>query len=96
MNNKTESILLILIRQLTSSSLHIYASATIGEGVSLYKLKIYNRSDLLKKFLLAIFIHGSHNFSCIFKPNKNIYSQIILYSNKLLELRKKIQNYDKN
>jgi RsiW-degrading membrane proteinase PrsW (M82 family) len=96
MNNKTESILLILIRQLTSSALHTYASATIGEGVSLYKLKIYNRSDLLKKFLLAIFIHGLHNFSCIFIPSKNIYLQIISYSHRLLKLRKKIQNYDKN
>lgn len=96
MNNKKESILLILIRQLTSSALHTYASATIGEGVSLYKLKIYNTSKLLRKFLLAIFIHGLHNFSCIFIPNKNIYSQIISYSDKLLKLRKKIQNYDKN
>ena len=47
MGTKLKSTYLILLRQFTSSCLHTYASAIIGEGVSLYRL---NRCCIIDSF----------------------------------------------
>ena len=94
MKNRIESTILILIRQFTSSALHTYATAIIGEGVSLYKMEIYNKRQLTREFIKGMIVHAIHNYSCIFLPSQSMYLQILSYGKILSKLRRKIKCYD--
>lgn len=103
--NRFQSIILILVRQCTSSALHTCTTALVGEGVAQFRVNCkgnYSNSNIetysriiFKNLCSAILIHAMHNYSCL--SNKTLYSliaQIVAYCYKLYKLRQRIIRYD--
>lgn len=101
------STFLIILRQLTSSALHTYTSALVGEGIA--KFRVYcngnysssnissNLPIIIKYLCQSIIYHAIHNYSSIkASSSKSLISQIVSYCYKIYNLKQKIEKYDQS
>lgn len=97
-----ESIVKVIIRQLTSTILHIFASSKFGEGMK-FIIDKQNRNliSFLKLYFESFFYHAAHNFSISIINNPwliflNLIIIIILYNLLVISrLKKKITELDR-